>query len=81
MREISWTNRGMLFGSVWSLSMTKSETVPYTPLTRSFASTSVRIKKVKYQISNDNSSLNYDGSGSIYLMSVFSDVVNSSSGQ
>jgi hypothetical protein len=58
-----------------TLSMTKPETVKYIPVTREFASTSVIIKKVKYSISNGNSSLNYAGSGSIYLIPAYSGVV------
>src|SRR5210317_1760014 len=53
-----------------TLSMTKSETVKYIPVTNTF-SKSYSIKKVKYSISNGNSSLNFAGSGSIYLMPAF----------
>jgi len=58
-----------------TLSMTKPETVTYTPVTQSFSSTSVKIKKVKYTIKNENSSLNYNGSGSIYLIPAFPKVI------
>ena len=58
-----------------TLSMTKPETVTYTPVTQSFSSTSVKIKKVKYSISNgSNSSLNFANGGSIYLIPAYSGV-------
>jgi len=59
-----------------TLSMTQPETVTYTPVTRSFESTTVNIKKVKYSITNKKSSLNYDGGGSIYLIPAFPKKLN-----
>jgi hypothetical protein len=53
-----------------TLSMTKPDTVIYTPVTQSFASTSVEIKKTKYQIYNPVRSLSL-GRTFIYLMPAF----------
>jgi len=50
-----------------TLSMTQPETVTYTPVTRSFGSTTVEIKKTKYQIYNPVRSLSL-GRTFIYLM-------------
>ena len=54
-----------------TLSMTKPETVTYTPVTQSFNSTTVKIKKVKYSITNKKSTLNLYNSGGIYLIPAF----------
>jgi hypothetical protein len=53
-----------------TLSMTKPETVKYIPVTREFASTSVDIKKTKYQIHNPVRSLSL-GRTFIYLIPAF----------
>ena len=60
-----------------TLSMTNPETVTYIPVTNTF-SKNYSIKRVKYSISNDNSSLNFAGSGSIYLMPASPGSVDSS---
>ena len=59
-----------------TLSMTKPESVTYTPVTQEFAATSVLITKVKYSIFNDNSSLNFTGGGSIYLIPAYSSSID-----
>ena len=59
-----------------TLSMTQPETVTYTPVTQSFNSTTVKIKKVKYSITNKDSTLNLYNSGGIYLIPAFPKKVN-----
>jgi len=52
-----------------TLDMTEPQTVKYTPVTRSFSTTTVQITKIKYDIYNDDGiNLGYSGSGSIYLI-------------
>ena len=55
-----------------TLNMTQPQTVTYKPVTQSFSyDTDIDIVKIKYSINNNNSSLNYEGGGSIYLIPAF----------
>ena len=53
-----------------TLTMTKPQTVTYTPVTRSFTTSSVQIEKIKYWIYNENTNLNI-GDEFIYLIPAF----------